>query len=51
MGFDVAEVVGMEPLGTPHNGPDVYENIVCVCPNHHVLLDYGVIPLDHSLLP
>lgn len=46
-----AEAHHVKPLGTPHNGPDVYENIVCVCPNHHVLLDYGAIPLEYSQLP
>lgn len=27
------------PLGKPHNGPDEESNILCLCPNHHVLLD------------
>ncbi|BDX08550.1 HNH endonuclease [Planctobacterium marinum] len=27
------------PLGKPHNGPDHESNILCLCPNHHVLLD------------
>ncbi|MDH0447226.1 HNH endonuclease [Shewanella sp. GD04112] len=27
------------PLGKPYNGPDVESNILCLCPNHHVLLD------------
>jgi hypothetical protein len=27
------------PLGNPHNGPDNESNILCLCPNHHVLLD------------
>jgi len=35
----------IRPLGTPHNGPDIAENILCVCPNHHVQLDYFSIPL------
>lgn len=35
-----AEAHHIKPLGAPHNGPDVRENILCVCPNHHVLLDY-----------
>jgi len=29
------------PLGQPHNGADREENVMCVCPNCHVLLDYG----------
>jgi putative restriction endonuclease len=28
-------------LGTPHNGPDTPDNLLCLCPNHHVLFDYG----------
>ncbi|GAB5519003.1 MAG: hypothetical protein RhofKO_12540 [Rhodothermales bacterium] len=38
-----AEAHHLKPLGRPHNGPDVVNNIVCVCPNHHALLDYGTI--------
>jgi hypothetical protein len=41
-----AEVHHIKPLGSPHNGPDIQENILCVCPNCHVLLDYGAILLD-----
>lgn len=40
-----AEAHHIQPLGTPHNGPDKKGNIICVCPNHHAELDYGVIPL------
>ena len=36
------------PLGRPHNGPDIAENIIILCPNHHVMLDYGIIKLDES---
>ena len=36
----------LKPLGTPHNGPDAKANIILVCPNHHVLLDYGAIRID-----
>ena len=27
------------PLGQPHNGPDVRENLLCLCPNHHDQFD------------
>jgi hypothetical protein len=27
------------PLGSPYNGLDEESNILCLCPNHHVLLD------------
>lgn len=36
-----AEAAHIKPIGRPHNGPDVLENLVCLCPNHHVLFDYG----------
>lgn len=38
------------PLGQPHYGEDERWNLLCVCPYHHVLLDYGVIALDKSQL-
>ena len=42
-GTPYAEAHHVQPLGNPHNGPDHPGNIVCVCPNCHVKLDYGVI--------
>ena len=45
-----AEIHHIKPLGAPHNGLDVRENVLCVCPNCHVLLDYGAIQLDVSKL-
>jgi hypothetical protein len=47
-GVKYAESHHIKPLGKPHNGPDVKENVICLCPNHHVLLDYGGIKLDLS---
>jgi len=53
-----AEAHHLKPLGGYHNGPDVLGNIICVCPNHHALLDHGgmqvdpdafVIPFKHNL--
>jgi hypothetical protein len=40
-----AEAHHIKPLGAPHDGPDELRNIICVCPNCHVLLDYGVVRL------
>ncbi len=45
-----AEAHHIKPLGKPHDGPDVPGNILCVCPNDHVLLDYGAIKLDETRL-
>jgi hypothetical protein len=36
----------LKPLGKPHSGPDTKSNIIIVCPNHHVLLDYGAVKVD-----
>ncbi len=47
-GSRYAEAHHVQPLGTPHNGPDVLENIVCVCPNHHAELDYGARTLNQA---
>lgn len=35
----------VQPLGGSHAGPDVVENILCVCPNHHVEVGYGAAQL------
>ncbi|KAF1711137.1 HNH endonuclease [Pseudoxanthomonas kalamensis DSM 18571] len=45
-GAPYAEAHHVKPLGAPHNGPDHPGNIVCVCPNCHVMLDYGAIVAD-----
>ena len=36
-----AEGAHVRPLGSPHDGPDSEDNILCLCPNHHVLFDRG----------
>jgi len=43
-----AEAHHIKPLGSPHNGPDEIGNIICVCPNHHVELDYFACRLDEE---
>lgn len=45
-----AEVHHIKPLGIPHNGPDISGNILCLCPNHHAELDYGVTAISLSTL-
>jgi 5-methylcytosine-specific restriction protein A len=45
-----AEAHHIKPLGGEHKGLDVSENMLCVCPNHHVQLDYGAIPINLSEL-
>src|SRR5215218_9086570 len=46
-----AEAAHIRPLGAPHHGPDTPDNILCLCPNHHVLLDHGGVGIgeDFSL--
>ena len=41
-----AEAAHIGPLGTPYNGPDTDDNLLCLCPNHHVLFDYGGFAID-----
>ena len=38
------------PLGDPHNGPDIPENVVVVCPNHHDDFDNGMLEVDPQTL-
>jgi len=41
-GRHYAEAHHIKPLGGDHEGPDVRENVLCVCPNHHAALDFMV---------
>lgn len=41
-----AEAAHIKPLGTPHNGPDKIGNMLCLCPNHHILFDNGAISIN-----
>lgn len=47
-GKNYSEAHHIRPLGRPHHGPDTPGNIIVLCPNHHVMLDYGVIKLNDS---
>jgi len=44
-----AEAAHIKPLGEPHNGPDVESNLLCLCPNHHVMFDNGAFAIDDNL--
>lgn len=44
-----AEAAHIRPLGRPHNGPDTLDNVLCLCPNHHVLFDRGALTIDNTL--
>ncbi|MGI4739998.1 MAG: YDG/SRA domain-containing protein [Janthinobacterium lividum] len=47
-----AEAAHIKPLGAPHHGTDTLANVLCLCPNHHALLDFGSFGIadDFSLL-
>ena len=47
-----AEAAHIKPLGRPHNGPVVRSNIICLCPNHHVMFDAWMFSIadDFALL-
>ncbi|MFI8081471.1 HNH endonuclease [Kitasatospora sp. NPDC086009] len=34
-----SEAAHIRGLGSPHDGPDELHNLLCLCPNHHVLFD------------
>lgn len=43
-----AEAAHIRPLGAPHDGPDVPENLLCLCPNCHVRFDLGGIGIAND---
>ena len=47
-----AEAAHIKPLGAPHHGPDIAANVLCLCPNHHVLFDLGsfAVAADFTLM-
>ncbi len=44
-----AEAAHIRPLGAPHDGPDETSNLLCLCPNHHVLFDLGAFTVNADL--
>ena len=48
-GGAVSEGAHIRALGRPHLGPDVPENVLCLCPNHHALFDDGGIFITTDL--
>ena len=43
---EYSEAAHIKGLGKPHYGPDSTDNILCLCPNHHVMLDLGMISFN-----
>jgi putative restriction endonuclease len=48
-GGPYAEAAHIRPLGSPHNGPDTVDNILCLCPNDHLLFDVGATTIEDDL--
>lgn len=45
-GDPIVEGHHIQPLGQPHNGPDIPANVIILCPNHHALFDVGALTVD-----
>jgi hypothetical protein len=48
-GGSISEGAHIRALGKPHHGPDMPENVLCLCPNHHSLFDEGGIYITDDL--
>ena len=44
-----SEGAHIKPLGSPHNGDDSLANLICLCPNHHVMFDKGSFSVQQDL--
>lgn len=44
-----AEGAHIKPLGKPHDGDDSIANLLCLCPNHHVMFDKGTFSILDDL--
>lgn len=40
-----SEAAHIKPVGAPHNGPDRKDNMLILCPEHHLQFDRGVLTL------
>ncbi|MFG3696359.1 HNH endonuclease [Micromonospora sp. NPDC047620] len=45
-----SEAAHIRGLGRPHEGPDQDDNVLCLCPNHHVQFDAFAIFIDSDLV-
>ncbi|WP_229403978.1 MULTISPECIES: HNH endonuclease [Micromonospora] len=45
-----SEAAHIKGLGRPHEGPDLLENLLCLCPNHHVQFDKFAIYVDSEFV-
>lgn len=45
-----AEAAHIRAIGGPHNGSDTLNNMLCLCPNHHKLLDLYGLYIDQDFI-
>jgi predicted restriction endonuclease len=48
-GRSYSEGAHIKPLGRGHAGPDIPSNVLCLCPNCHVLFDSGALIIDADM--
>ncbi|MFJ3848444.1 YDG/SRA domain-containing protein [Streptomyces albidoflavus] len=48
-GGSYSEGAYVRALGSPHNGPDITGNVLCLCPNCHVMFGAGAIVIEDDL--
>ena len=41
-----SEAVHIKAVDNPHNGPDRMENMLVLCPNHHIQFDHGILCIE-----
>jgi hypothetical protein len=44
-----SEAAHVKPVGQPHNGPDRKDNMIILCPEHHLQFDRGVLRIGPRL--
>jgi hypothetical protein len=42
-----SEAAHIKPVGAPHNGPDRTDNMLILCPEHHLQFDRGILRIRH----
>ncbi|MEV5573459.1 YDG/SRA domain-containing protein [Spirillospora sp. NPDC052269] len=48
-GLQITPTTHLKSLAPPHHGPDVPENVLCLCPTHRVQLDLGIFTIEDNL--
>lgn len=45
VGAAYSEAAHIQAVGKPHDGPDIIDNVLCLCPNCHALFDRGALQI------